>query len=83
MVAPGGRMILAGDVVVAECPRYKPNWIGPVPDARLIAAAPELLAAVEKLLGQRDRPHGFADNDWYEPAFDQARLALAKARGEG
>lgn len=46
-------------------------------NARLIAAAPDLLEALETIVAtERDR-HG------YHPAWtDQARAAIAKARGE-
>jgi hypothetical protein len=46
-------------------------------DARLIAAAPDMLEALETIVStERDR-HG------YNPAWtDQARAAIAKARGE-
>ena len=48
-----------------------------VDNARLIAAAPDLLDALETIVStERDR-HG------YHPAWtDQARAAIAKARGE-
>ncbi len=52
-------------------------------NARLIAAAPDLLAALDALIGLRDKPHGFHDLEWYEPAFDQARAAIAKATTNG
>lgn len=49
------------------------------PDARLIAAAPDLLAALEKVLAAyeaaREPGHGTI-------LIDEARAALAKARGE-
>lgn len=42
-------------------------------DARLMAAAPDLLAALERILDE-----GFEGN---RPAFDQAQAAVAKTRG--
>ncbi len=45
-------------------------------NARLIAAAPELLAALEKMI----EPYGPADDCWQ---IREARAAIAKARGEG
>ncbi len=47
-------------------------------DARLIAVAPELLAAVGELLADRDA-RGLCDC----PAVTRARRAAAKATGEG
>lgn len=47
------------------------------PNARLIAAAPELLEALEKIVAIEHYRHG------YHPAWtDQARAVIAKARGE-
>ena len=46
--------------------------------ARLIAAAPDLLAALEALFRLQATRH---DDDG--PEFDQARAAIGKARGEG
>ena len=45
-------------------------------NARLIAAAPDLLAAAKGLLGLAER-HG-----WLHVAVDAARAAIAKAEGE-
>lgn len=47
-------------------------------NARLIAAAPELLAALESMLTHI----GMDEDEWNKPTFDQARAAIAKARGE-
>ena len=46
-------------------------------NAQLIAAAPDLLKALEKIVALEHYRHG------YHPAWtDQARAAIAKARGE-
>lgn len=45
-------------------------------NAQLIAAAPDLYAALETLVGW------FADDDYDFQKLDDARAALAKARGE-
>ena len=45
-------------------------------NARLIAAAPELLEALKELLGLAER-HG-----WLHVAVNNARAAIAKAEGE-
>lgn len=48
-------------------------------DARLIAAAPELLDALQAMLAQlRKGPYAFKDSD----ALRSARAAVAKATGE-
>lgn len=49
-------------------------------DARLIAAAPDLLTALDDLLAYLE---GY-DHDYPEaaPKFDRARAAIAKARGQ-
>lgn len=44
---------------------------------RAVNAHDALVAALRALVDARDRPHGFADLPWYEPAFAQARAALA------
>lgn len=46
--------------------------------ARLIAAAPELLAALTAMLTHM----GMDEDEWNKPTFDQARTAIAKATGE-
>lgn len=79
----------------------RPDWIAPFegrahhaswcqnvihPDARLIAAAPELLAACQAMIewGDREKDHAV---DFYarialcEEAFDLALAAIAKATG--
>lgn len=47
-------------------------------NARLIAAAPELLEALEKALRESGCDGDLCMHDWH----DDARAALAKARGE-
>lgn len=64
-----------GRSIVARIPgrRNDPNRM---PDARLIATAPELAEACEALLGLAER------EGWEHVAVNAARAALAKARGE-
>lgn len=64
-------------------------------NARLIAAAPDLLEALEEMVATHDEPAGF-DGKWgkaldeaieiqkvkIDRRLDQARAAIAKARGE-
>lgn len=47
-------------------------------NARLIAAAPDLLAALNAMLTHM----GLDEDEWTKPTFDQARAAIAKATGE-
>ena len=77
----GCKQITAHQVEVASTPGLS-NEEEDLANAHLIAASPDLFEALEALLFQRDRPHGFPDNPWYEEEFGQARTALAKARGE-
>lgn len=46
-------------------------------NARLIAAAPDLLAALNAMLTHM----GMDEDEWTKPTFDQARAAIAKATG--
>lgn len=63
-----------------RCPRV-------IEDARLIAAAPELLEAFMAMLewDDREKDHAvdfYARMDLCRAAFDKARAAIAKATGE-
>ena len=49
-----------------------------IANARLIAAAPDLLAACKSMLEQADDYGGLA----YEVAHEAARVAIARAKGE-
>ena len=62
----------SGGFLVAECPASIGNRLE---DARLIAAAPELLAALNAMLTHM----GMDEDEWNKPTFDQARAAIAKA----
>lgn len=46
-------------------------------DAHLIAAAPDLLSALNAMLTNM----GMDEDEWNKPTFDQARAAIAKATG--
>jgi len=50
-------------------------------DARLIAASPDLLKALEVILRDHMAVHGVGDLEM-QPALYQARAAIAKATGE-
>lgn len=72
------------DDPLSEVARCAPGY------ARLIAAAPDLLAALEQCLSVLTHPvvgtYLHDDPDWYHAldlASNEARAALAKARGEG
>ncbi len=47
-------------------------------NARLIAAAPELLSALKAMLTHM----GMDEDEWNKPTFDQARAAIAKAEAQ-
>jgi hypothetical protein len=47
-------------------------------NARLIAAAPALLEALDAMLTHM----GMDEDDWNKPTFDQARSAIAAAKGD-
>lgn len=51
-------------------------------DARLIAAAPDMAEALEKLIGWEDTIRTYIPNGGLTSALTAARSALAKARGE-
>lgn len=64
-------------VATASDPEAVWGAIGREEDARLIAAAPELLEALENLLKVHEGEGGTQHN-----AADMARAAIAKAKGE-
>ena len=47
-------------------------------NARLIAAAPDLLAALQGICNEQDERQGYASHE----AYDKARAAIAKATGD-
>jgi hypothetical protein len=51
-------------------------------DARLIAAAPDLLAAIESEAVRRAYDAGLGASEWEAFLWPEARAAIAKARGE-
>lgn len=58
------------------------NWHGPKARdkaARLIAASPELLAALETMLAVHERPWEFPSNGHHRKAVEAALAAIAKA----
>jgi hypothetical protein len=62
--------------VVAEIGRL--DYDEPEANARLIAAAPELLSALNAMLTHM----GMDEDEWTKPTFNQARAAIRKATGE-
>jgi hypothetical protein len=72
--------MLVSESGIIVCDPYGPN----PQDARLIAAAPDLLAALETLLDNGDDPHPLSGRDPTVRREDigPARAAIAKARGE-
>lgn len=73
---------MAGKRTVAIVGHWKdrPN---PQADARLIAAAPELLEALENLVGLCEAGDGSEEYHRHEPQeMKDARAAIKKARGE-
>lgn len=48
----------------------------------LAAAAPELLDALERIIAEDDNGRGQSDGNFSSEAFADARIAIAKARGE-
>lgn len=91
----GGSLISNGRVPVAKVlhngngnpskasdyDRDAPRWLGGADaNARLIAAAPELLAALEALVGEADLGEVDLDDD-DRAKLEQARAAIAKATG--
>lgn len=71
-----------GDYVRQTGEGSRPPDLTPHPDAVLIAAAPDLLAILEVMLREAealDNEHG---SFGWDEAIEQARGAIAKARGE-
>jgi hypothetical protein len=50
-------------------------------DARLIAAAPELLEACKKAIGAYDAAYASGRSNWTKKDVDEMRSAIAKAEG--
>lgn len=80
--------VMPGEVTVeAPCGRmlYMATIDGDdeaIADAHLIAAAPDLLAALQRLVAESVHPYDggeYEDGEWI--ALDDARAALAKANG--
>jgi hypothetical protein len=65
----------AGNLVIAVA---LGGLVGQEANARLIAAAPDLLEALNAMLTHM----GMDEDEWNKPTFDQARAAIAKAIGE-
>jgi hypothetical protein len=73
-----------GDVVASVCIRHAVNHTLDAcgdANARLIAAAPDLLEALEVILRDHMAVHGVGDLEM-QPALFQARAAITKATGE-
>ena len=51
-------------------------------NAHLIAAAPDLLQALQELIAEADAPVGWAGHNGNTAGFDMARAAIAKAEGK-
>ena len=67
-------------VIVSGCGCCDSPWVSCEADARLIAAAPELLEALEKIVRMFE---GADDTVWAVEDYRQkARAAIAKAKGE-
>ena len=74
--APKGTLMIAstdGLIAVMECSKTRPvTYEKAEANARLVSAAPDLLEALKRLMFM----------DCGEPAFIQAREAIAKAEGD-
>ena len=76
-----GAQIFTSDTNVAQANGYRIDRETVAANARLIAAAPELLEALEQMVSvflDTEGRHGESKND----AMDAARAAIAKATGE-
>ena len=71
----------AGNVAIIDgCGCCDSPWLSSEADARLIAAAPDLLEALTEM---EEHFRGYQDDDGFSKAmFKQVRAALAKATGE-
>lgn len=81
-----GSICVVGDIDSVVC-EFGERLGGVEADARLIAAAPELLEACMAMLewDDREKDHAvdfYARMDLCRAAFDKARAAIAKATGE-
>lgn len=71
--------------IVSVGTEFKPSYVAEAieSDARLIAAAPELLAALQELIQYSEHHVGEVCTDSGLGSYVAARAAIAKAIGEG
>lgn len=82
-IVQGDTYVTVNSLIIAHCKQAGNTTLEEAQaNARLIAAAPELLEALEDLIGYAE--HRFGDNDYYKNhgCMNKARAAIAKARGE-
>lgn len=72
----------AGNAIVAECYDWTLNKSERDANARLIAAAPELLEALEDCYSELNQLAFLSGDNLAKPTLDKARAAIAKAKGE-
>ena len=73
----GGPLLVGAGTNCSVASMFHPPGGGQLENARLIAAAPDLLSALNAMLTHM----GMDEDEWNKPTFDQARAAIAKATG--
>ena len=90
---PGPWKVLCGDVVLECNEKEVVAWVGNIDgqminNAHLIAAAPEMLEALENLVAINEAHNQAVEGvigrpvEWKDGYLDEARAAIRKARGE-